>query len=80
VQFYFERIKEGCWLTEDLQELITQKILKCKNLAVDQLEKEKQNKSEFQMEQFEQSSPSVMFSSPKVHKIANRTLKPPTRL
>jgi hypothetical protein len=33
VSFYFERVKEGCWLTEDLQNLILDRLKKCYELA-----------------------------------------------
>lgn len=42
VKFYFERVKEGCWLTEDLQTLILERLQKCQNLA----EKQKKQKME----------------------------------
>ena len=33
VAFYFESVKEGMWLTEDLQIRITERLKKCKSLA-----------------------------------------------
>lgn len=42
VKFYFDRVKEGCWLTEDLQTLILEKLQKCQQIA----EKSKKKKLE----------------------------------